>query len=246
MVRTLLMRGMLAGLLAGVLAFGFARVFGEPPVDRAIAFEEQNASHAGHAAQPGAEAPAEVELVSRTTQAGIGLGTALIVYGAAIGGLFSLVFAYVYGRVGRLSARTTSALLALGAFIAVVLVPLMKYPANPPAVGSPDTIGPRTGLFLMMLIISLVAATVAVLVARRLWLQLGGWNASVIAGFLFVSTIGIAQYFLPVVDEVPEHFSASVLWQFRVAVLGVQFVLWTTIGLAFGALAERSLSGRLG
>jgi hypothetical protein len=39
MVRTLLIRGMLAGVLAGLLAFGFAKIFGEPQVDHAIAFE---------------------------------------------------------------------------------------------------------------------------------------------------------------------------------------------------------------
>jgi hypothetical protein len=30
-----------------------------------------------------------------------------------------------------------------------------------------------------------------------------------------------------------------VLWKFRVAAIGMQVILWTTIGLLFGALAER-------
>ena len=233
MVGKLLLRGMFVGVLAGLLAFSFARIFGEPPVDRAIAFEEQ-------VSQAKEETP-EPELVSRDVQAGLGLGTALVVYGAAIGGLFALVFAFVYQRMGNLNARATAALIALGAFIAVALLPLLKYPANPPAVGNPDTIGPRTQLFLAMLVISLVALILAVLVAQRFWGQLGGWNSSAMAGLMFLLIVGIAQYALPAVDEVPEHFSADVLWQFRVAVLGIQLVLWTTIGLLFGALAERSL-----
>jgi Probable cobalt transporter subunit (CbtA) len=32
---------MLVGLFAGLLAFGYAKVFGEPHVDRAIAFESK-------------------------------------------------------------------------------------------------------------------------------------------------------------------------------------------------------------
>ncbi len=40
MVGKLLLRGMLVGLIAGILAFAFARVYGEPQVDKAIAFEE--------------------------------------------------------------------------------------------------------------------------------------------------------------------------------------------------------------
>jgi putative cobalt transporter subunit CbtA len=234
MVRHLLMRGMIAGVLAAVLAFGFARVFGEPPIEHAIAFEEHMSHMKGEAA--------EEELFSRETQSSIGLGTALVVYGAAIGGLFALAFAFIYGRIGRLSARTTAALLSLGAFIAVALVPLVKYPANPPSVGSPESIGHRTQLFFAMLVISLAALILAAWIARRFWLQLGGWNASIAAGLAFLVIVGVAQYALPAINEVPESFSADVLWQFRLAAFGIQFVLWATIGLLFGVLAERSLA----
>jgi hypothetical protein len=44
---------------------------------------------------------------------------------------------------------------------------------------------------------------------------------------------------LPPVNEVPADFSATVLWRFRLASVGTQLVLWTTIGLLFGALTER-------
>jgi predicted cobalt transporter CbtA len=232
----LLLRGMLVGVLAGLLAFGFARVLGEPPVDRAIAFEEQMSHAKGEAHEH------EVELVSRGTQSGIGLATAAILYGAAIGGIFSLVFAYVYGRFGQLGARSTAALLAVAAFSTVALIPLIKYPANPPAVGNPDTIGPRTGLFLIMLVIAVIAAIGAFAIARSLWAKLGGWNAALTGSALFLLTIVVAQLSLPAISEVPEQFPADVLWQFRVAVLGMQFVLWATIGLAFGVLAERLLA----
>jgi hypothetical protein len=39
MIKTLLVRGMAVGIVAGLLAFGFSSLFGEPSVDRAIAFE---------------------------------------------------------------------------------------------------------------------------------------------------------------------------------------------------------------
>ena len=38
----------------------------------------------------------------------------------------------------------------------------------------------------------------------------------------------------------PADFPADVLWRFRLASLGLQVVLWSTIGLVFGVLAERS------
>src|SRR6185503_13218283 len=247
MVGHLLLRGMLVGAIAGLVAFGFAKVFGEPQVDRAIAFEEQLA-HAGHehADPPHADhgdhdhaAHGEAEPVSRTTQAGLGLFTGIVIYGAAIGGLFALVFAFAIGRVGDLGPRATAALLALGGFIAVVLVPALKYPPNPPAVGSADTIGPRTALFFTMLALSIAAMVAAVALARRLRARLGAWNAAIVAGAAFIVVIALVQIALPEINEVPKTFSAAVLWRFRIASLGIQVVLWTTIGLLFGALTER-------
>ena len=38
----------------------------------------------------------------------------------------------------------------------------------------------------------------------------------------------------------PADFPADVLWRFRMASLGLQVVLWSTIGVVFGVLAERS------
>ncbi|CAE6746677.1 MULTISPECIES: CbtA family protein [Paraburkholderia] len=232
MVGKLLVRGMLAGIAAGLLTFGFARLVGEPQVDQAISFEEKADAAKGEAPEP--------ELVSRGTQAGLGLLTGVVTYGAAFGGLFSLVFAYAYGRVGTLSARALSAWLALGAFITLVIVPNIKYPANPPSVGDPETIGMRTGLFFLMIAISLAAMVFSLKVRRRAALKLGAWNGSIVAGVVFVAIIAAVQLSMPTINEVPAAFPAVLLWKFRVAAIGMQVIMWTTVGLLFGALVERS------
>ena len=126
LMRTLLVRGMLAGLAAGALALVFAWIFGEPQVGHAIAFEDQQARLAGAAPAP--------ELVSRTVQETFGLAVAVGLIGLALGGLFSIAFALCYGRIGRFRPRATAALVAAGGFAAVELVPFLKYPANPPSV----------------------------------------------------------------------------------------------------------------
>lgn len=236
MVRTLLIRGMLVGALAGLLAFGFGRVFGEPQVDSAIAFEDQ--MHHSMNMAP------EMELVSREVQSTIGLFTGVVVYGAALGGLFALVFAYANGRVGRLAPRSVSALLAALGFVSLVLVPALTYPPNPPAVGEPETIGQRTTLYFGMMLISLIGIVAAVAVGQRLVVRIGKWNAAIAAAAAFVAVVAAAQFLLPAINEVPEHFPADVLWRFRVASLGIQVILWTTIGLVFGALTERNLTAR--
>ena len=76
-------------------------------------------------------------------------------YSLAFGGLFSLAFAVCYGRMGNWSPRVTAALLALSGFLAVYAVPILKYPANPPSIGNPDTIGLRTAIYFGMILLSL-------------------------------------------------------------------------------------------
>jgi predicted cobalt transporter CbtA len=248
---------MLVGIIAGLLAFGFGKLFGEPQIERAIAFEEQTAaghqapvdkkdshgqhSHGAAASQVQADEP---EIVSRSVQSNAGFLTAAVIYSAAVGGLFSLVFAFAYGRVGPLGPRATAALLAAAAFLTIAIVPALKYPPNPPAVGDPDTIGYRTLLFYLILAISIAALTLAVVLRRRIVAVHGAWNASLIAGGFFVAVIAICLFVMPDFNETPDNFPANVLWRFRIASLGTQAVIWATIGLLFGALTERSLANR--
>jgi len=242
MVGSLLLRGMLAGIVAGMLCFGFLKIAGEPQVDRAIAFETRMDAARDQAERAqGIAVPAEMpELVSRRVQAGLGLLTGVLVYSAAFGGIFSLVFAFVHGRVGKAGPRTMSALLALAGFVAVYLVPDLKYPANPPSVGSPGTIGMRTTLYFEMIVISLAAMVGSVMLRRRLLARHGGWNASLLAAAAYVAVMAAIGFALPAIDEVPGGFPATVLWQFRIASIGAQLIMWTTIGLGFGVLAERA------
>jgi len=236
MVRTLLIWGMLVGVVAGLLAFGFAKIFGEPQVDHAIAFEDQLDRAKGEAPGP--------QLVSREVQSGVGLLTGVLVYGTALGGLFGLAFAFAYQRVGRLSARGTAALLAGAGFLSLGLIPQLKYPANPPSVGQMETIGHRSELFFLMILISLAAVVCAVMIAHHLAARYGSWNAALLAAAAFIGIIVVAQLLLPDIDEVPDQFPAVVLWRFRIVSLGIQLILWTTFGLLFGGMAERVVSNR--
>ena len=236
MVRALLVRGMLAGVAAGLIAFVFAWLFGEGPVEGAIAFGDGMSHMAGGADEP--------ELVSRAVQGTVGLLTGVVVYGGALGGIFALAFAYAHGRVGCWSPRATAAVLAAAAFAVLVLVPQIKYPANPPAVGAPDTIGLRTALYFGMLALSVAAAVAALGTGRGLVGRLGPWNAAVAGVAAYLVAMAVVMLVLHPVDEVPDGFPAAVLWRFRLASLGTEAVLWTALALVFGAMAERRLGWR--
>ncbi|MGX2996350.1 CbtA family protein [Streptomyces sp. JNUCC 64] len=233
-VRRLLVRGMLAGLAAGVLALLVAYFLGEPQVDAAIAYEDAHASGHDHGAE-------EEPLVSRDLQATGGLATGILVYGVAFGGLASLAYCFALGRIGRFTPRATALLLAVAGLVAVYVVPFLKYPANPPAVGADDSVGRRTTLYLLMLVLSVLLTVGAVILGQRLAPRLGTWNATVAAAAFLVLVVGLAYAFLPSVDEMPTDFPATVVWKFRIAALAVQATLWTAFGLLFGELAERVL-----
>ncbi|MEV4922572.1 CbtA family protein [Streptomyces roseoverticillatus] len=235
-VRALLVRGMLAGLAAGVLALVVAYLLGEPHVDSAIAFEAAHSHDHGGGEEP----------VSRTLQSTAGLATGILVYGVALGGIASLVFCAALGRVGRFGPRATAALVSLGALVAVYVVPFLKYPANPPSVGDPDSIGKRTALYFLMIALSVLLAVAAVILGKRLAPRLGNWNATVAAVAAFVVAVGLAYAFLPSVNELPDDFPAGLLWKFRLSALAMQLLLWTGFGLVFGHFAERLLAPRAG
>ncbi|MET0271185.1 MAG: CbtA family protein [Sphingomonas sp.] len=240
MVGPLLWRGMLAGLLGAVLAALFALAFAEPQVDLAIAVEAAHSAHDGMHAEP--------EIVSRATQKGTGLFTALILYGTAVGGLFALLFAAGYGRVGGrtgpIGPRALALLLALAAFVIVALVPALKYPPTPPAVGRHETVAVRTIAYFGMIGLSLLAAVAGGWARRRLLPRRDGFDALVGGLLAYVAVVSVVQALLPAIDEVPADFPATLLWRFRLASLGSQLVLWLALGLVFGRLAERLLAAR--
>lgn len=236
-MKTFLLRGMFVGLVAGLLAVLFAHTFGEPQVTKAIAFESQQAAAA--AAEAGEPTPL---LVSRGIQTTAGLGVGGVVYGVAFGGIFAVAFAIANGRFSRLGVRATAGLLGIAGLIAIYVVPNLKYPANPPSIGQPDTIGKRTALYFTLILGSALIAVAATLLGRQLAPRLGNWNATTMAVVVYIVTAYLFALLMPGSNEVPNTFSATLLWRFRIAALGTQVILWSTMSLLFGFLTERSLT----
>lgn len=252
MEKRLIARGLLAGALAAVLAFLFGRLCAEPVIGRAIAFEDgrTDAEHAHGVHEHGAE------LFTRAVQANAGLGFGVLIFGVAMGALFAALFCVVAARARGLGPQSLSLLLAAAAFGVVYLVPFLKYPPNPPSVGQADTIGARTGWYLVAVLVSVVLAIAGVWLARRLAARLGTPNCWLLAAGAYLVTITAVLVLLPAVDETPEPlrdasgaiiypgFPADDLYEFRLVSLGTQAVLWATIGVVFATLAGRLLGER--
>lgn len=231
MEKRIIARGLLSGAIASVAAFVFARTFVEPVIDQAIAYEE--AQEAGH--EHG------VELFTRGVQANIGMGFGVLAFGVAMGALFAVAYTVAYGRVGNLSPRLLSVLLAGGMFLSLYVIPFLKYPANPPAVSLDETIRQRTLLYLMIVVLSAVLLVAAVWMGRNLMQRYGAWSAALIAVAAYVVAVAIVMLLLPTIDETPYDFPADALYEFRLYSLGTQFVLWAIIAVAFGSMVHRLL-----
>lgn len=230
-----LVRGLLAGLIAGLAAFGVAYAVGEAQVDAAIAIEEAHADHSHD--DEGAESGATE--ISRFNQSTWGLLTGTVAIGIAMGGITALAAAFAAGRVGNLKPAQTTALVALIGFVAVGLVPFLKYPATPPAVGNPDTIGDRTTFYFVMLGIAVVAAVAAMILAARLHRSgKSAFRATVIPALGFLAIVAVAAALLPTVNEVGA-FPADTLWQFRLASILTTATLWAVIGIVLSGLVGR-------
>ncbi len=269
MAQRLLLRGVLVGAIAGLLAFVFARIFAEPVINRAVDYESgRDAAQSGLDKALGLPVyPADPEIFSRTVQANLGIGAGMILFGAAMGTLFAVVYAVCLGRTGLLRPRTLSVLLAGAGLLAIYLVPFVKYPANPPSIGHADTIKERSGFYLLMVLASVLFLVLAVLLGKRLQARFGNWNASLIAGGAFVVAIGVVMALLPQVGTLAVNvatygshstetplpltdakgvivypgFPADDLYSFRLYSVAAQLILWTAIGLLFAPLAERLL-----
>ncbi|MEV1108290.1 CbtA family protein [Micromonospora sp. NPDC049751] len=242
---TVLLRGLLAGLVAGLIAGTFAYVVGEPHVEAAIAIEEaathaeaaadghQHAEEAADGHQHGEEA-----LIGRNGQRG-GLFLATGLFGAAMGGLLASAYVLLARRRRTADDGRSGLLLAGGALLGTVIVPFLKYPPNPPAVGDPSTINQRTVTYLLMVVLGLVAVWSGSLGYRSVGERAPVWlrASAAVGGFLLVTVVSYVA--LPSFQEVPGDFPATLLWSFRLASLGTQMVLWTGIGLLFAALMHR-------
>jgi predicted cobalt transporter CbtA len=140
-----LLAGAIAGTILGILNQGIV----EPYIEQAIALENEKAA----AAEEG-EIINPIEFNNyRLWQRGgeIAAGTIL---GTSIAALFGIVFAYSRKSIPGSNNKKKALILAGIMWFVIFLVPALKYPANPPAVGDPETIYYRQSLYLAYLAIS--------------------------------------------------------------------------------------------
>ncbi len=236
-LRSVLALALLVGAFAGLASATLHTVIGEPLVRDAIAIEEaRDAATAvpGHSPEP--------ELISRSTQSGLGLFASLGLAGAAFGLLFALTF---WGLRSLRPEPFGRALVAgSGLFGSLILAPWLKYPPNPPAVGDPATLGRRQALYVSLIAISLVVGILGVLLADRLRLQGKPTHTRVVAvGMAVLLTFALLLAVLPPAPDAVDA-PATLIWRFRLASLAGNALLWSVLTLGMGLLVAEAARRR--
>lgn len=243
-VLPLLRRGLLAGGLAGLVTGLFSLLLAEPLMDRAIRLEEERAQGSGHqhGSEGGGHAHEAEELFSRGTQH-FGLLVTALVVGLALGVFFAVTYALVHRASPQDRPWPRALALAGAGFLALSLLPGLRYPANPPGVGDGNTVSDRQGLWVAALVIGVLGLLLAWQLHRRLADRPDPVRQLTAAGAV-VATLA-ALFLLPGnPDSVP--VPAPLLWDFRVLSLASHAVMWGALGVAFGVLGLRAAAGARG
>ena len=223
-MRNVFLRGAVSGAAAGLLTSVAAYFFLEPTLSAAIALEG-----------PGdGEGP-----VSRETQKLLGMPLGFLFAGLALGLLFAAAYRLLPPRT---EPWQRSLGLAAGGFTALALIPALRYPANPPGIGNPETIAGRTSGYLLAVALGVVVVSGAYAAARALRdrdVSVPVRQSAVVVVAVLAVAIGFAL--LPDNTD-PVGAPAALVWEFRIRSLGLLALLYAALGAAFGALTLRAQS----
>jgi predicted cobalt transporter CbtA len=219
---------LISGAIAGTILGAVNQVIVEPYIERAIELELQNAEQSGEIINP-------IEFAAyRFWQRGgeIAAGTIL---GLSLGSLFGIVFAYGRNSVPG-SSNVKKALIIAGImWFTLFLMPALKYPANPPAVGDPETILYRQGLYLAFLAISGFSA----LGLAFLYRKVGSMQAKMAMIPAAYAAIMAGAYFAMPAN--PDAISApmDLVVGFRIVSTLTVSMFWGLLGITLGAFWDR-------
>jgi len=141
-------------------------------------------------------------------------------------------------RRPQLSGWNLALILGGAMFLGYYLVPFIRYPANPPGVGDPNSISQRSSATLLATVIGLVA--VAAVWRLHAWLRERNTAPPLrhlTAAIAFLVIVGAAYSILPNNTD-PVNVPATLLWNFRIFSLTTQLLLWSTLAVSFGLWAE--------
>jgi len=222
---TFIFISLLSGVIAGVILAGVNYFVAEPFIDQAIGIEVDNIITSGEVVDFDELSSYRVWQKEGTFAAGAFLG---LTYGAILGIVYVISRKYLPSSDDRKKALILAAIMCLSLYI----VPFIKYPANPPAVGDPETIGLRGSLYTSYQLASgLIALGVSILMYK---LQ----RISYIKYVIPIIYLGLVAFIYAIFPANPDEITApmDLVNAFRAVTFGTMVMFYLVLGTIFGIM----------
>ena len=224
-------------LAAGLTVAIFHYLATEPVIERAIALEEQKHAAAG---------TTEMPIVSREVQR-VGLFIGFLIYGMVWALLFGATYHFVQRWLPASGSVKARFVLALAGYWSVGLMPFCRYPANPPGVGDPDTIGYRQSLYLAFLALSIAGTALSLALGQYLGQRRGPGPGGILPALALLAGFSLVLFLVMPNNPDPVQMPIGLVTSFRALSLAGLTLFWAVLGFLFAMLlrqrpAERSLS----
>ncbi len=222
---TFIFISLFSGALSGLILAGVNLLVVEPFIDKTISLETSKAIASGKQIDINEQNSYRIWQKSGSLVAGS-------VLGMAYGSLLGIVYAFIRKFLPFSSDIKKAIFLSLIIYSVMFMIPFLKYPGNPPAVGNPATIYLRESLFLGYLAVSTIT-TLSLGIVFYKFRQVK--HISIIIPLVYAIIISSAFILFP---PNPDKISIpmDLVNSFRIASASTQLVFWIVLGTTFGLL----------
>jgi len=231
-----------SGAIAGTFLGLINQVVVEPYIDKAIGIQTQATINGG-----GQVIDPVQQSSYRVWQKEGGI-VASTIYGISLAALFGVIF--VYSRNSALlpssNNRMRAMVLAAIMFFVLFVVPSLKYPANPPGVGNPQTIYYRETLYVGIILTSGLTALALSFVHRRFGNSvnnnqnfLSPKKAGIITLPVIYAIVMVVAYFSFPPNPDKTTMPMDLITSFRIAGTFTIGVFWGLMGIILGSLWDK-------
>lgn len=217
--------GVIAGIILAFLNLGIV----EPTIDKAIALEVQKQVSSGENVNMS-------ELIDYRYWQKAGAFAGGAIYGAGLAALFGVIFVFTRNKLPGKNNKQKAIFLAGIMWFVLFLMVALKYPANPPAVGDPETIYYRETLYVGYIMISGLAA----LGMAVIWIKTRINSKKIIIPLMYAAIMVTAYAVMPSNPDKIE-ISMDLIQTFRVLTATTIGVFWGILGIIFGSLWDKFL-----
>ncbi len=227
------------GVIVGFLVAAYMNIFNVPVIEWAIALEGCDIDRAGCAERlASAEDETPLPLSFATTLGGqrIGMSVGLAVIGVLYAAIFTGLYHLMRMATPGWNAWAWAVSAGLLGFWGVSMYTQIKFPLNPPGIGSEGTLLARQGF--QFLFIAVSAASVALVIygvgmVNRTSAASGRWVRYAGIGLAYAVVALLLAFAVPGVrDAAPDWLPPELTIMFRTFTATGHFLLWMGIALA--------------